>query len=263
MFSGNIYIFCVVFLNCNPGLLLDLLCSEGKEVIPIQVLLWTLAFIFCIFFFAYLFILVCPCRYYIEGNRHKNFEGILIVKVAFLKMRLKITETDNYQGGLYVWKWKLINVQKQDLGEVKKNTHSKEKRATRPVKRRTARLTFHKFSTWLGELDRTKFNLILELSRKIYQEMRPQKLLFKGKLGFANPYYTGLLAAGLFCFSIEKVNIEPIFFEPVCELTIQLKGRINLGLLCYYSLYFLMICPLRVILWENSKNKREEKGYGL
>lgn len=237
MLSGNIYKFCDRMVT-------------WKEVISIQVLLWILALIFCIFIFACLFILVCPCHYYIEGKRRGNFKGVLAIKIAFFKVRLFIVETGNNQWEFYIWRWKLKNVQRQDLREAKKKRHSN-------------RFTIHNLSTWLRELDEAKLNLLIELSLKIYQEMRPQQLLLKGKLGFANPYYTGLLAAVLFCIPIEKINIEPVFFEPVCELTIQLRGQINLGLLVYYSFYFLIACPLRVILWENSKNKREEKGYGL
>ena len=231
---------------------------------PIQVLLWILAFLCCIFIFVCLFILVCPCHYYIEGNRRENFKGVLAVKVAFVKVRLKIAEIGDNQGEIYVWKWKLVNIQRQDWGKVKKNTPSKERQTTGPVKRRrTGWLTLHKLCVRLGKLNKTKLHSILELSQKIYKEMRPQKVLLKGKLGFANPYYTGLLAAVIVCFPIEKVNIEPIFLEPACELTIQLKGQIVLGLLFFYILYFLMIYPLRVMLWEKCKKKKEEKGYGL
>ena len=232
-------------------------------MIPIQVLIAAVLFLFCSFILVCLFILVCPCHYYIEGNRHKNLEGILSVKVAFIKMRLKIAEAGNYQGGLYVWNWKLINVQRQDLREKKKNIQNKDRKVTSPSMRRLGSLKLRKLCAWIGGLDRNRLNLMLELVQKIYKQMCPQKLLLQGKLGFTDPYYTGLLAAVLFCFPIEKVNIEPVFSKPTCELTIQLKGQLILGVLFYYFLYFLRICSFRTILRGKIKKKREEKCYGI
>lgn len=222
-----------------------------------QVLLGTLAFLFGLFLCGGLLLLVCPCHYFIEGNKQEKFWGVLAVRVGFLKLCLTKEKKGKDWLEVYVLGWKLIDTQGQEGKKKKEKRLIKEKifqeKKEKVQKPRRRFFNRQEIFIWRELLEREIFDSMVELCKKVWPKIHPRTLLLQGKMGFADPYYTGLLAAVLYGFSRENVNLEPDFSRPICEFTLQIEGQVFLGLLFYYLLCFLLRRPLRSKVWGKLK----------
>lgn len=222
-----------------------------------QVLLGILAFLFCLFFSIVLFVLVCPCHYFIKVNKQEKLWGVLAIHVSFLKLRLCKEKKGSPWLEVYLLDQKLIDVQRRDGGRDNKERLSKakifQKKKEKVEKRRRKFLSSSELFVWKEFLERETFSLLMELCKKAWSEMRPIDLSLKGRIGFADPYYTGLLAAVLFAFTRENIALELDFSQAICEFALQIEGRIYLIVLIYYFLRSLLTYPLRSIVWGRLK----------
>jgi hypothetical protein len=184
----------------------------------VQVLLGILAILLGLLFCIVLLILVCPCHYFIKVNKQENLWGVLTFQIGFLKL--------------------------EKISQKKKEKVEKKRR----MFFRRLRLC-----DWRELLERETFSLLVEIGKEVWAKIRPKYLWFKGRFGFADPYYTGLLAAVLSGFRRENVDFEFDFSQAVCEFALQIEGRISLIVLIYYFLRFLLIYPLRSIVWGKFK----------
>lgn len=229
---------------------------KGSEK-KMQVLLWIVMFLLGLCLCGVLLLLVCPCHYFIEGNKQEKLWGFLALRVGFLKLCLTKEKKETDWLEFYVWKCKLVDTRRREEKRKKENLLSKgeifQKKKEKMQKQRRRFFKREELFVWRELLERETFNSLLELCKKVWSEIRPRTLSFKGKVGFADPYYTGLLAAVAYGLSRENVNLEPDFSRPVCEFTLQMEGQIFLGILFYYFLYSLLRRPLRSIVWGKLK----------
>jgi len=214
----------------------------------VSVLFWILAFLLAMIVCVFLLMLVCPCHYFFEGKKQDKFVGVITVRVGFLKICLKKEVFGNYPLEVYLGKWRFTKTKKQELRGERANKQNIEKRV---------------IITWLRKLNRERVSLILELSRSIWRKMRPQEFCLKGRVGFADPYYTGLLAAALCGLPGNRIEIEPVFWGEICELFLKIKGQFTIGKIFYCLLYAYLANRLRVRYIAKRVRKKEENGYGL
>jgi hypothetical protein len=211
-----------------------------------QFLLWGLAFLPGSLLCGVLLLLVCPCQYFIEGNKQENLWGFLAVQVGFLKLRLTREKDGNGRSELWVLGRRLRTVQENK----KKIVEKKKEKAGKQRRRFFSRLGL---SVRRGLLERETFGLISELGTKVWSKIRPRSFTLKGRVGFADPYYTGLLAAVLYVVSPENIDLDLDFSRPVGEFTLQIEGQVFLSVLMYYFLRFLLVYPLRSKVWSKLK----------
>jgi hypothetical protein len=222
-----------------------------------QVLLGILFFLLGLFLCVGLFVLVCPCYYFFEGNKQENFWGVLAIHIGFFKLRLCIENNGDNWHEFYVLGRKIVGVQKLTGKRRKVNFLSKkkifQKKKEKVEKQRRWFFSRTELFVWRELLEQETFSLLVKLCKKAWSKIRPKNLFFKGKVGFSDPYYTGLLAAVFYGVTRENIVLEPDFSQPICEFTLQIEGQIYLIVLIYYSLRFLLIYPLRSIVWGKSK----------
>lgn len=222
-----------------------------------QGLLGILALLLGLFFCTVLFVLVCPCHYVIKVHKQEKLWGGLAFQIGFLKLCLHKKKNEDGWLKLYLSGWKLIEA-KRDNERRKKEKRVKQEKTSQKKKEKVEkerRRFFRriKLGDWREFLERETFSLLVELGKEAWSIICPKSLSFKGKAGFADPYYTGLLAALLSGFRQENVDFELDFSQAVCEFTLQIEGRVYLIVLIYYFLRFLLIYPLRSLVWGKLK----------
>ncbi len=188
-------------------------------------LIWLFLFVLGLIGVLIMVSLTLPCYYTIEGEYWGKFTGTVKVR-----------------SGPCTYYWPQGDVKKQQMGS--KKTILKNWQELRPLLKQEVIVS------------------LIELSGRLLSKLRPQTLRLEGKLGFANPYYTGLLAAGLAAFPRPGVHLEPDFSGTVCHWTIHLEGRVCLGVLFYVIGRALLTQPLRPVAWTFLIRKKREKRRG-
>lgn len=190
-----------------------------------QILFWIMLSLVGLFICLCIFMLVYPCHYIIEGNRQEKFQGFILVNIGFFIISLSKKISEGLFLEIFIWKWRLINTEKQDLRVRKKNKKHTDKQV----------MTFR---TWLRGLNRERFSLVLEIMRKVWRKICPQVVSFNGRIGFTDPYYTGLMAALLMGFPRNNnIDIKPDFSRPICEFSLQMEGQFSIGTFLYHILH--------------------------
>lgn len=173
----------------------------------VQGLLWLIAFLLTLFF-AILLLTMLPYHYCLQGVWQESLCAKIDIKVGF------------FNKPLYSWK----------IGKKRKETEGK-KRGKSPFKlKKVWALLKHEFSEELWET-----------TKVVIRHAVPGKMEIRGKLGFSDPYYTGLFAAG--SSLIPDVNVKPVFTGPVRDITFHLEGRVIplwilykvLSFICFYQ----------------------------
>lgn len=97
---------------------------------------------------------------------------------------------------------------------------------------------------------------VLRTIQAILAGIDDRELKLSGLLGFADPYYTGLLAA--FGPLIPGFNVRLIFTDEVRDLEFKIAGRLSVGLTFYYLVRFLLDKESRKV-WQDVRRQKKEK----
>jgi len=78
---------------------------------------------------------------------------------------------------------------------------------------------------------------------KLIKHIKPKVFRVSGRLGFEDPYDTGMTAAVLSTFGMainRYVDIRPVFTEEVVEGSFAIRGRVVLAFLLFISMKLLL-----------------------
>lgn len=99
--------------------------------------------------------------------------------------------------------------------------------------------------------------------KKVLWHIKPRKFIVEGRVGFEDPYVTGLMCAVLNILYAElkkaNINIKTVFDDEVLEGRCLIQGRVVLAYVAYIALKLYFSRPVRIK--QNHKFK-EVKSYG-
>lgn len=188
-----------------------------------------------------LVILLLPVTYSIIGQKQDktSFQGRIRWLFGNLEIALNY-DSDSKMNYSIRFCGKYVNLKKQEH----KKENSKGKTSFQGIRQ---------------ILNRPFIKCIIQLFERFMGQLKPRKFIIDGKIGFADPYYTGLLSSIVYSITISGVTITPIFHEEVLEGNMIMEGRLILGLAAILFLQFLLKKPVRKVIKEMIRNKRGEK----
>ena len=205
-------------------------------------LLYTVVILLLLFLFLVIFILLVPFRYRLEGGYDTNPWFIFNIRCspAFIfDGKWDKAENKDFKARLVLFgipiKIDPQKMVKKDQTVIKKTKSNKKK------KKRLASVT--------AILDKEFRRRGMILIRDLLRIVKPDQLSLNGKIGFAEPHYTGWLVA--FSNSINYscqntlIDLEPVFEEEHLEVESILKGRVQLGLIIVKVGWFFLINRLK------------------
>jgi hypothetical protein len=207
-------------------------------------LLYIICALFLLLLFLVFFILLVPFRYRFEGGYDTRpwFKFKIRCSPAFI-FAGKWDEAENKDlHARFILFGIPIKIDPQKMGnsdetEEKKDKSNKNKRKVK--------------AAIIAIIDKEFRRRGLTLIRDLFRILEPEQLSIKGKIGFAEPHYTGWLAA--FSNSIKYschntfIDLEPIFEDEYFAIESTLSGRILLGLVLVKIGWFFFINWVRNI----------------
>lgn len=185
-----------------------------------------------------LFILFCPFYYSLKIAKQEKWETNFVLKQGGLRLCLQYKDQE-LEKAIFLFGRLIKRMKKKEKG-IKKRKTLLDKQEKETKKRRIWRRIFN----WQELLSREAFACLRELLFSIGAVFYPRKMFFEGKIGFDDPYYTGLLAAFLMGWRKRNWLINLDFTGSVCEFDLQMEGKVCLIVLLYYCLQFLWLYPL-------------------
>jgi hypothetical protein len=89
----------------------------------------------------------------------------------------------------------------------------------------------------------------MALVRDLVKILKPEELLLKGRIGFAEPHLTGLLAAAVYslkyCCNQCELDLEPVWEDEYYAFEARLAGKICVGLILVKVGWFFMVSWFR------------------
>jgi len=105
-----------------------------------------------------------------------------------------------------------------------------------------------------GDFLRGLFRALRDILANIKKD---EDTYLRGSWGFADPYYTGLMAA--FLPMLPNTWVTPVFGQEYRELEFKAGLRLRLGVVTYYVLRFLFARESRQVWREIMKQRKEQK----
>lgn len=177
-----------------------------------QGLIWLVTFLLVVVF-AILLLTMLPYHYCLQGVWREIFCAKIYIKV-----------------GLFNWPRYSCKISKKDTD---KNQHKK------------------RHSTIKKALSLLKVDYCEELWKTVKRVMGhslPKTLEIRGRLGFSDPYYTGLFAAVSSIFP--SIFVTPVFTEPIRDITFHIEGRvIPFSILCEVLKFIFLYLRRRFQRW--------------
>jgi hypothetical protein len=201
------------------------------------------AFILLLLFLVF-FILLVPFRYRLEGGYDARpwFRFNIRCSPAFI-FAGKWDEAENKDLHARIILFGVpIKIDPQNIGKKDKREDSEDK-SNKKKKKGTAAIT--------AILDKEFRRRGLVMIRDLFSILKPEQFSIKGKIGFAEPHYTGWLAA--FSNSIKYschnafIDLEPVFDDECLEIESTLRGRLHIGLILVKVGWFFFINWVRNI----------------
>lgn len=220
----------------------------------INIILWLVGHLFSLLLIIGMFILVCPCSYTAEGTWREKLKGIITIVLGPLQFRFTRGENEHKGACLSLLGIKLLDIagnkNDQKQKNKKQNNENRENKEENNEKEKSIK-------ELLNLLDRGMLSSFIELCIKIMRQFKPRYFKIWGRLGFTDPYYTGLLAAALAGIPrVEQIEVETDFSGEVREMMFQVKGKFIVGVLFYYILKVIFTSSLKSVVWTLIKNKK-------
>lgn len=193
---------------------------------------WIVLALFALFL---LFVLAVPCRYLVEGQYASGFHGTVELTMWPFTVRKQLPgEQFDAQGS---------NLDKKAKTKYKFKSKAK-------TKREKLKLELHLFK------EKAVWESLFDLGGNLWLKMRPRTLRMEGTFGFADPYYTGMMAAVVAAIRLPGLQLQPDFSQPGFCGNIYIEGHFYAAVLIYILGKTVLTKPLRSILWKYLKKKR-------
>lgn len=205
-------------------------------------LLYIVGALLIVLLFLVFFILLVPFRYRLEGGYDSRPWFIFNIRCspAFI-FAGKWDESENKDLKARII---LFGIPiKIDPQKMRKNDKSEKKKAR-------SKNTLEKGMTAISLiLDKEFRRRGVVLIRDLLRILEPDQFIIKGKIGFAEPHYTGWLAALTnsiyYCCHNAFIDLEPVFEDEYYAFNSTLRGRIRLGLILIKIGWFFLINRIR------------------
>jgi hypothetical protein len=103
----------------------------------------------------------------------------------------------------------------------------------------------------------------LKCLKNVLKHIKPKKFAIEGRVGFEDPYVTGIVCAVLnvLCQELKKANIKvnTVFDEEIFEGKCLIQGRVVLAYIAYIALRLYLSRPVRI---KQKAELKEVKSYG-
>ncbi len=191
-------------------------------------LLYIVGALILLLLFLVFFILLVPFRYRLEGGYDTRpwFRFNIRCSPAFI-FAGKWDEAENKDLHARIILFGIpVKIDPQKMGD-KDKTEDRKDKSNIKKKKGTAAIT--------SILDKEFRRRGLVLIRDLFRILKPEQFSIKGKIGFAEPHYTGWLAAFSnsikYSFHNAFIDLEPVFDDECLEIEFTLRGRLRLGLI--------------------------------
>ncbi|HPD00160.1 MAG TPA: DUF2953 domain-containing protein [Acetivibrio sp.] len=98
--------------------------------------------------------------------------------------------------------------------------------------------------------------------KKVLRHIKPRKFTIEGRVGFEDPYVTGLVCAvlNMFYYELKKanINVNTVFDDEVLEGRCLIQGRVVLAYMAYIALRLYFSRPVRI---KQDQKFEEVKSY--
>ncbi|WP_160317184.1 DUF2953 domain-containing protein [Oxobacter pfennigii] len=133
------------------------------------------------------------------------------------------------------------------------SSHQSKKKDTRKKKNKKASV----------KITKELIKKLLSAIGEAFVHIKPKVFQAEGKIGFDDPYHTGILSAFVCSLPLRhegfNVNIEPVFDREVMEGKLVIQGRIIPAVLIWIALKLLISRPVRNILFKERKKNAYAK----
>ncbi len=178
-----------------------------------------------------LFVLVVPCRYLVEGQYAGSFDGSV-------KLRM--------------WPFTFCKKFNKGQSDLKGNKAKNEAKVKAKSKEKGGRLG----PKLLLCQEKAVMGSLLDLVGNLWRKVRPRTLRLEGTFGFADPYYTGMMAAAVSAIRLPGLQLQPDFSQPGFCGNIYIEGHFYVVVVIYLLGKTVFTRPLRPVLWKYLKKKR-------
>ncbi|MEN8908001.1 MAG: DUF2953 domain-containing protein [Clostridiales bacterium] len=196
--------------------------------------IFTIIILFCLFLIIILITL--PIKYSIILNKFNNLSMNTNISLflGLLKLNISKNSNTNFKTRITLFGFKFTL--KKDITKTKT---LKENR-----KRNTKNMNFTSF------LNYNFINSILKNTKKIIQHILPNKLVLKAKIGFEDPYLTGILNAYYYIlmdlFKDYNISLNTVFDDEIIEIKLFVKGKIYLIMIFYLIVKIIINIPNKI-----------------
>lgn len=231
----------------------------------INIMLWVLELLFSLLLITGLFILVYPCSYIAEGIwRGDKLKGIITIVLGPMQFYVTRAENERKEACFSLLGIKLLGIasDKNDKKQKNKKPNNENGDNEKENNEKENNEEEKSIKELLNLLDRGILSPFIELCIKIIRQLKPRYFKIWGRLGFADPYHTGLLAAALAGIPrVEQIEIETDFSGEVRDVMFQVKGRFIIAFLFYYILKVVFTSSLKPVVWTLIKKKTSYRKY--
>lgn len=183
-------------------------------------------------------LLVLPVEYVLKGSKEE--EGFLQFKLCWIfrlaGFQLDYDTDKGFRSSIIL------------LGMTKEFKFKKDPESPKKPKEQD-------MSKWM---DRNALKKFIGFMGKVFRHIKPEKFELAGRVGFENPYHTGLLSAAVHSVHIPGCSIKPVFDDQVIEGRLLIQGRMILAVLALMAIQLLLSGPVRNIVF---KKRKENKSY--
>lgn len=204
-----------------------------------MIVLVILGYILAALFILLTLILVMPIEFIVDGQKYEK----AFIKAGFLWFMgavgfqfIKVQSEEAIMCIRILGFKKTINISKIDKNRSKVKKKPKEKPKEKNYSRNYLESDFLKCA--------------LKSSIKVLNHMKPKKFVVEGRIGFEDPYITGIVCAisNVLCKELKKANIKvyTVFDEEIFEGKCLIQGRMVLAYMAYVALRLYLSRPVRI-----------------
>ncbi|HOQ38069.1 MAG TPA: DUF2953 domain-containing protein [Acetivibrio sp.] len=216
-------------------------------------LLMILGYVIIALIFLLTLIMIVPIEFKIHGEKYEKvfLKARVILFKGLIGGHFKLAGNEKMQIYATVFGFK----KRIEVDKFKKLKSDKEKPKRKEKKRE--KIDFQKY------LEPDFIECALISLKKVLRHIKPRKFIIEGRVGFEDPYVTGLMCAVLNVFYevLKKANIsiKTVFDDEVLEGRCLIQGRVIPAYIAYIALRLYFSGPVRIK--QNHKFK-EVKSYG-
>lgn len=217
-----------------------------------MILLSILKGILWIFLILLLSVLCIPVEYGFSGYKDEEYELRGEISWLFRGLKASILKKSGSKMAVALNLLGFKITPKDHLSKPSKKKKEKKEKKEKKSKRKRELKDF---------ISKPLLHKVLDFIGSILKHIRPRVLSIDGRIGFDDPYYTGLIA--MFLYSLAPslndypIHVVPVFEEETLEGRFQVQGRIIMAVLVFVSIRLLLSKPVRNIFM----NKKEEKSH--